>query len=316
MSRIEPTGRFVLFTAQKNEMPYILEWIAYHKVVGFTDIIVMSNDCDDGSDELLDHLQALGEVQHFRHSPGDKPPQIAAEKMARELGLFQNGDWVMWLDLDEFLVLDKSIRNLPALIDHVAPAEAIGFNWRIFGDANLKHWPGRQVHRKFNRAAKYSFRRQRNIKTLFQYSDKVERLELHRPVLHEDIDNPEKFHFVNGANTLEAEMPFLYYGRLKDGQKVPRHYITVKHRYQLGQVNHYMVRHKSMFKRKKARGRGYVSTKAGDKSAAGAARHNDKYYDFYNRNESFDRRIFEYLPALDTELERILDRFDRASEDD
>ena len=31
-------GRKVLFSAMKNEAPFVLEWIAYHKVIGFTDI--------------------------------------------------------------------------------------------------------------------------------------------------------------------------------------------------------------------------------------------------------------------------------------
>ena len=43
-------------TTQKNEGAFLLEWIAYHKSIGFTDIVILSNDCEDGSDEMLDHL--------------------------------------------------------------------------------------------------------------------------------------------------------------------------------------------------------------------------------------------------------------------
>ena len=38
---------------QKNEGAFLLEWIAYHKVIGFSNIVVLSNDCEDGSDEFL-----------------------------------------------------------------------------------------------------------------------------------------------------------------------------------------------------------------------------------------------------------------------
>ena len=47
-------------TTQKNEGAFLLEWIAYHKIIGFTDIVILSNDCEDGSDEMLDHLSKSG----------------------------------------------------------------------------------------------------------------------------------------------------------------------------------------------------------------------------------------------------------------
>ena len=33
----------------RDEGPYLLEWVAYHRLIGFTDIVVCSNDCVDGS---------------------------------------------------------------------------------------------------------------------------------------------------------------------------------------------------------------------------------------------------------------------------
>ena len=52
-------------TTQKNEGAFLLEWIAYHKIIGFTDIVILSNDCEDGSDEMLDHLSKSGEIIHL-----------------------------------------------------------------------------------------------------------------------------------------------------------------------------------------------------------------------------------------------------------
>ena len=43
-------------TTQKNEGAFLLKWIAYHRLIGFTDIVILSNDCEDGSDEMLYHL--------------------------------------------------------------------------------------------------------------------------------------------------------------------------------------------------------------------------------------------------------------------
>jgi hypothetical protein len=41
LSAVAP--RKVLFSAMKNEAPFVLEWIAYHKAIGFDEIVICSN---------------------------------------------------------------------------------------------------------------------------------------------------------------------------------------------------------------------------------------------------------------------------------
>jgi hypothetical protein len=49
----------------RNECLFALEWVAYHRAIGFDDMFVCTNDCDDGTDEMMDRLQALGLVHHI-----------------------------------------------------------------------------------------------------------------------------------------------------------------------------------------------------------------------------------------------------------
>lgn len=129
------SARRVLFSAQRNEGPFILEWVAYHKVVGFTDIVIYSNDCDDGSDDLLDRLAEAGEVEHVRHTPPEGvAPQQSASRLAQAAGTFRDGDWVMWLDLDEYLVPNVGDQTLDALIAEIGDVDALLVAWRHFGD--------------------------------------------------------------------------------------------------------------------------------------------------------------------------------------
>ena len=67
---------------QKNETAFLLEWIAYHKTIGFTDIVILSNDCEDGV-EMLDHLPKSGEIIHLRNDGpyDDRGIQFAALKL-------------------------------------------------------------------------------------------------------------------------------------------------------------------------------------------------------------------------------------------
>ncbi|MEO0693576.1 MAG: glycosyltransferase family 2 protein, partial [Pseudomonadota bacterium] len=57
--------RFLIVTNMKNEGPYILEWMAHHLALGFGHVIAVTNDCVDGTDEILQRLQALGHVTHL-----------------------------------------------------------------------------------------------------------------------------------------------------------------------------------------------------------------------------------------------------------
>ena len=57
-------GRRAIVTTMKNEGPFILEWLAYHRVIGFDSFLVYTNDCSDGTETFFDLLQEKGYVQH------------------------------------------------------------------------------------------------------------------------------------------------------------------------------------------------------------------------------------------------------------
>ena len=46
------------FSAMKDEGPDVLEWVCYQRAVGFDEVLVYTNDCTDGSDDLLDALRS------------------------------------------------------------------------------------------------------------------------------------------------------------------------------------------------------------------------------------------------------------------
>ena len=54
----------------RNEGAFLLEWLAHHKGIGFTDFLVFSNDCDDGTDAMLDRLARDGRA----HPPAQPRP--------------------------------------------------------------------------------------------------------------------------------------------------------------------------------------------------------------------------------------------------
>lgn len=247
-------GRKVLFSAQKNEGPFLLEWIAYHKAIGFTDVVIVSNDCDDGSDDLLDRLDEAGEIRHLRQTvPPGEAPQKHAATVAQAAGVFRDGDWVMWLDADEFLLPTQGEGRLDDLIAAAGDADAVMVAWRFFGDGGNDTWPGRHVSARFTRAAQRWRGGGAQAKTLFRYGPRIERLDIHRPVLAEGV-GPAEFRVIT-SHRAPADPKFFDRSRRNPFNRVP----DAKGAYRLAQVAHFSIRTPDMFALKARRGDGYFA---------------------------------------------------------
>lgn len=245
-------GRRVLFSTQKNEGPFILEWVAFHKVIGFTDIVVVSNDCSDGSDILLDALAEAGEITHINQIvPKDKAPQKSAAELAISSNIFQSGDWVIWLDLDEYLFVNTEDHQLESMINSIGNADAISIAWRFFGDSGVTTWPGRQIAPQFNKAEKRRRTKRPQVKTLFRFDERISTIDIHRPELRSNI-GPEGFNWISSSGKkvdpafFESRKHNLF-NRITDGSRF----------YKMGQILHFSIRTLDMFEKRKTRGDGY-----------------------------------------------------------
>ena len=169
----------------KNEAAFLLEWLAHHRAVGFTDFLVFSNDCSDGTDALLDRLQALGALTHVRNpGPWREGPQWAALKLAEKHPLLRAADWVLVLDIDEFVNIHAGDGTLAALTATLPEATAIALTWRLFGNAGVVDFTDAPVTAQFLRAAPAGMTwpwRASLIKTLFRNDGAYRKLGVHRP---------------------------------------------------------------------------------------------------------------------------------------
>ncbi len=168
----------------RNEGAFLLEWLAHHRAAGFTDFLVFSNDCDDGTDAMLDRLQAMGWLAHLPN-PGPWPegPQWAALKAADRHPLVMGADWVMVLDVDEFVNIHLGNRTLGGLMMHAPDVDAFPMTWRMFGNGGRVGFEDTPVTRTFTRAAPRVLHwpwRALMVKTLFRRRA-FARLGVHRP---------------------------------------------------------------------------------------------------------------------------------------
>lgn len=169
----------------KNEAAFLVEWLAHHRAVGFTDFLVFSNDCSDGTDAMLDRFAAMGLLTHIRN-PGPWPegPQWAALKQADRHPLKRAADWVLFLDIDEFVNIHAGEGRLSDLFAALPEATAIPLTWRFFGNCGVVDYSDRPVTEQFTRAAPSAMRwpwRASLFKTLFRNDGSYGKLGVHRP---------------------------------------------------------------------------------------------------------------------------------------
>lgn len=279
----------------KNEGPFILEWLAYHRAIGVTDFLVYTNDCTDGTDTLLDLLQSKGLVQHrgnpFRSMPG-LMPQHAALQAAESEPVLREAAWAICMDVDEFIDIKTGNGTLPALyaaMEAATPgANMISLTWRLFGNADVHRFEDRFVTEQFPLCAPELIRKPHQawgFKTLFRTIDIYRKLGVHRPKgLRPDLWGEVRW--LNGSG---RPMPERIY---RNGWRSS----LSTYGYDWVQLNHYAVRSAESFLVKRDRGR--VNHVDRDQGLS--------YWFRMNHNAVEDRSIRRMIPAARAEFDRLM----------
>ncbi|WP_319824163.1 glycosyltransferase family 2 protein [Thalassovita sp.] len=180
------TERFLAILCVRNEAAFILEWLAHHRACGFTDFLVFSNNCQDGTDTMLDRLAALGHLTHERNEgPHDaRGIQFTALNRAWDLPVVRRTDWILPLDVDEFVNIHVADRTVQALTSALPRATAITLTWRLFGNAGIIGYEDTPITEQFTQAAPVVMHwpwRSAMFKTLFRNNGTYGALGVHRP---------------------------------------------------------------------------------------------------------------------------------------
>ncbi|MCD1626349.1 glycosyltransferase family 2 protein [Seohaeicola saemankumensis] len=236
--------RALAILSQRNEGAFLLEWLAHHKAVGFTDFLVFSNDCQDGSDRMLDHLATSGWLVHLPNLPPyDRAGiQFSALKQAATHPLLQQTDWILPLDIDEFVNIHVGDRSLPALLAALPDATAITLTWRLFGNAGIVAYDDQPITTQFTRAAPSVIHwpwRAAMFKTLYRNDGTYGKPGIHRPRAPDPAKLDTARWFDGHGRALPARYHragiFSAYGR-------PNHGMAQINHYPLGAMESYLLK--------------------------------------------------------------------------
>ena len=290
---VSPHGQVTAVSMMKDEGAYVIEWVAHHLAVGFSDLVVYTNDCSDGTDDMLIRLEELGLCHHRRNViPDGIRPQPSALNHAQEEPVVQQSDWVMVFDADEFLSIRYGDGTLDDLLGAAVAKGANGIvvTWRIFGSGGVVDWSRAPVTEQYLWAAPQSWNKGWGVKTLFTFDADYWKLGIHRPKMknrHIQTDFPDQIKWLNGSGN-EMEDYFKFRGWRS---------ITRTVGYDWVQLNHYAVKSVDSYAIRKMRGN--VNNKA-DK-------YNSDYWSLQDRNEVHDDTMLRYTASRNRIIAQLLE---------
>lgn len=272
----------LIVTTMKNEGPYIIDWIAHNIAVGFDSFFVVTNDCNDHTDRILDRLERLISLKHVANPKSMFPERtnwhVMALRYASLFNLYKDAGWIYFTDVDEFLQIWTGDGTLQAFHDAVGGFDVASWTSMPFGSSGVAHIVDKPVTEQFtvqskdyDRVAETGARDSNAIKTMFHNRIKFSVRRNHRP--RRPDFSTTGYRWVNGSGETFSD------GWVDGKEKA----VSPIGSTELAQFNHYAIRSEDGYLMKVARG-----------DAVGAPRldtdRSVRYWRSYNAKGTVDTR--------------------------
>ena len=279
-----PVPGTLLISCMRNEGASVLEWFAFHRMIGFENFLIYTNNCQDGTDAIWERLTWLGLAVHRGNPEKDGIPEAPQKRAVQAITtdpIYTRSERVLFLDADEFLNIKGGDGSLAYLLSLSPNSECICVNWRLFGTSGRERFEPGLITEQFTRAHNPKTAWTDGVvqapKSIFR-RDAFQRPGIHRP--QPFIPEPDQI-----------------YTR-PSGKVINRRWAVIvrKGEYSIAQINHYAVQSLESVMLKVHRGRG---AKLGRRDPV-------EYLAALDRNDTEDTSIHRMLPMLRNELEKLL----------
>ena len=158
--------RLGICSIQRNRAPWIVEWIAFHYLMGFRNFYFFAHRCTDQTAQIISHLQRRIDIKAFIIPDDIDRPQLTAYQFAYS-HFSDEVDWMAFIDGDEFLFpttfedIGEAVRGLDdGLIS------ALGVYWSCFGSSGYLIEPQGLITENYHYRAPDDFTGNNHVKSI------------------------------------------------------------------------------------------------------------------------------------------------------
>lgn len=180
-----------LFCNARNEKN-IKEWAAHHLLIGFDYIIIFDHKSDLPLKEVFKKFDKRVATIRVNIDGGNLKQKFMtfATQIAKSLNL----DWFIYLDADEFLILNDKFMGIKHFLNYYKEADSLGVNWVMFGSNNFISDPSGLILKNY---IKSSIKLDQHVKSFV------------RPNEIKFTDNPHFYHMKNPLRMLGTNFKIL-----------------------------------------------------------------------------------------------------------
>jgi hypothetical protein len=131
-----PVKNVALFCNARDEK-HIKEWAAHHLLVGFNRIIIFDHNSKVPLSTVFQNFDKRVAIIRYNTPPSQNNVKIQLMNYALNIAKQMKVDWFIYLDADEFIILNNNLVGIKDLLNRYNFADSLALNWLMFGTNNL-----------------------------------------------------------------------------------------------------------------------------------------------------------------------------------
>ena len=130
----------------------IKEWAAHHILIGFDHVIIFDHKSINPLSNVFANFNKKVKIIKTNLDEGNIKLQLM--NTAKNIANNMNLDWFIYLDADEFLILNKIFKGVKHFLNSYSYGDSIGVNWLMFGSNNLIDEPDGLILENYKKSCK------------------------------------------------------------------------------------------------------------------------------------------------------------------
>lgn len=261
-----------IVTIQRDRGPWLLEWFAFHYLVGFRKFYFYAHHCTDDTAAIINHLSKKLSIQAFEIPERMDRVQLMAYQHTCD-NFMNEVDWMAFIDGDEFLFPTDKMTMQDALAEYQnVDVSALGVFNVIFGSSGHQTEPDGLIIKNFRHCSlDPNFSENRHVKSIVRGHQAVQ------------VTNCSHV-FVTPNGTVDELQRPITWGLMAD--YVPS--------YSKFRINHYCCQSYEFFTKFKKN--------SGHADAGSHSPRADDWWLAHDRNENVDDAITRYIESLEATM--------------